>query len=76
MHMAEGKKKKNNRPVSIPKRNKQSYAQYVWIRQLYNEIDTLKKEISKIEHRVSEMERTAKYLSDQIEGIVKGEKHV
>lgn len=74
--MAEGKKKKNNRPVSIPKRNKQSYAQYVWIRQLYNEIDTLKKKISEIEHKLSEIEKTVKYLSDQIESIVKGEKRV
>lgn len=38
MNMAEGKKK-YNRPAGIPKRNKQSYAQYVWIRNMFLRLD-------------------------------------
>jgi len=33
------KQKKNNRPAGIPKRNKQSYAQYVWIRNMFLRLD-------------------------------------
>lgn len=38
MNMGE-KQKKNNRPAGIPKRNKQSYAQYVWIRNMFLRLD-------------------------------------
>lgn len=47
--------KKNNRPAGIAPRNKQSYAQYVWIRQIYREIDEIKARQDRLEARVSEM---------------------
>lgn len=47
--MESGKKKKNNRPYQTPKRNKQTYAQYVWVRQLYLEIDEIKARLDKLE---------------------------
>lgn len=49
--MPNGKSKKNNRPAGIAPRNKQTYAQYVWIRQIYNEIDDIKKRLDKLENR-------------------------
>lgn len=49
--MVNEKSKKNNRPYQTPKRNKQSYAQYVWIRQIYREIDEIKVRLDKLENR-------------------------
>jgi len=53
MNMAEknGKKKskKNNRPASIPPRNKQSHAQYVWIKHMFLRQDELDARITAIE---------------------------
>jgi tetrahydromethanopterin S-methyltransferase subunit G len=55
MDMPNGKSKKNNRPAGIKPRNKQTYAQYVWIRQIYHEIDEIKVRQDRLEARVSEM---------------------
>jgi hypothetical protein len=48
MNMAEGKKK-NNRPYQTPKRNKQSYAQYVWIRNMFLRLDDIDARLDNIE---------------------------
>jgi hypothetical protein len=45
------KNKKFNRPARIRPRNKQSHAQYVWIKQLYCEIDEIKVRLDKLENR-------------------------
>jgi len=49
--MVNGKngKKKNNRPAGIPPRNKQSYAQYVWIRDMYCRLDIIDARLDAIE---------------------------
>ena len=52
------KKKKYNRPASIAPRDKQKYAQYVWIRQIYLEIDAIKA-------RLDDLEKSAKFIKDE-----------
>jgi glycosyltransferase involved in cell wall biosynthesis len=47
--MENGKSKKNNRPYQTPKRNKQSYAQYVWIRNMFLRLDAQDARLDNIE---------------------------
>jgi len=50
--MVNGKNEKNkkfNRPAGIRPRNKQSYAQYVWIREVFCRLDIIDARLDKIE---------------------------
>ena len=47
--------KKNNRPAGIPKRNKQSYAQYVWIRNMFLRLDEIDARLKTINESVEEL---------------------
>lgn len=47
--MAEGKNKKFNRPARIKPRNKQSYAQYVWIRDMFCRLDRIDAQLDNME---------------------------
>lgn len=64
--MAEKKSKKNNRPYQTPKRNKQSYAQYVWIRSMFLRLDV-------IDARLGNIEEFLKSLGYDNRKVYKGE---
>ena len=51
-------KKKVNRPARIAKRNKQSYAQYVWVREIFNRMDDINARVKAIEDRLDGLETT------------------
>jgi len=47
--MAEKEKKKYNRPAGIAPRNKQSHAQYVWIRNMFCRLDRIDARLDNME---------------------------
>jgi hypothetical protein len=69
MAIEEKKRKKFNRPAGIPKRNKQTYAQYVWVRYMFLRIDG-------IEARLAELEETVRFINERLDKIKKGEEDV
>lgn len=56
------KDKKFNRPAGIVKRDKESHAQYVWIREMFLRQD-------KLEKRIGKLEETVKFIRDEINKI-------
>jgi hypothetical protein len=62
MNMVENDRKKKR--AGIPPRNKQTHAQFVWIRQLYCEIDEIKVRLDKLENR-----KPYKEESEQSNGV-------
>lgn len=65
MQNGKNEKKKNNRPAGIPPRNKQSYAQYVWIRDIYCRLDIIDARLGKIEEILGLNRKVNKGESEQ-----------
>jgi peptidoglycan hydrolase CwlO-like protein len=51
------KKNKVNRPARIAKRNKQSYAQYVWVRDIYNHLDDINSKLKTLNECIEELNK-------------------
>ena len=49
MQNGKNEKKKNNRPAGIKPRNKQSHAQYVWIRNMFCRLDRIDARLDNME---------------------------
>ena len=56
-------KKKVNCPARIPPRDKQSHAQYVWIKEMFARQ-------TRLETRLAELEVTVKFIKDELNKMI------
>jgi predicted nucleic acid-binding Zn-ribbon protein len=62
-------KKKINRPARIPPRDKQSHAQYVWIKEMFARQTRLEGRIVDMEKEISDLKESVKFIKDEITKI-------